>query len=270
MKIVFMGTPDFAVPCLKVLVDNGYEVAAVVTQPDKPIGRKGSVLAPPDIKKAALELGITRIIQPEKVRTLEFKAELEAIAPDVIVTVAYGKIIPQAVLDIPPMGCINVHGSLLPKYRGAAPIQWAIINGDGVTGITTMYMDTGIDTGDMLLKMEIPISEDMTYLELYDELKELGAKALLETIPRIIFELGITPAEQQHMTALMGKEELDRREHVRMANQAAARKTARHDEKDKKTSNIIELLKNGTSVSEISRITGTSRPTIIKIKKEIA
>lgn len=182
MKIVFMGTPDYAVPCLKALAENGYEVAAVVTKPDKPVGRKGSVLVPPDVKKAALELGISVILQPEKVRTPEFKAELEAIAPDMIITAAYGKIIPQAVLDIPPMGCINVHGSLLPKYRGAAPIQWAIINGDAVTGITTMYMDTGIDTGDILLKKEIPIEEDMTYSELYDKLKELGAEALMDTI----------------------------------------------------------------------------------------
>jgi methionyl-tRNA formyltransferase len=177
-----MGTPDFAVPCLKALVENGYEVAAVVTQPDKPVGRKGSVLMPPDVKKAALELGIQKILQPEKVRTPEFKAELDALAPDMIVTAAYGRIIPQAVLDIPPMGCINVHGSLLPKYRGAAPIQWAIINGDSVTGITTMYMDAGMDTGDILLKKEMPITEDMTYSELYDGLKELGAAALIDTL----------------------------------------------------------------------------------------
>lgn len=177
-----MGTPDYSVPCLRALVDNGYEVAAVVTQPDKPVGRKRSELVPPDIKKAALELGIEKIFQPQKVRTQEFYNELYNIKPDMIVTVAYGRIIPQSILDLPPMGCINVHGSLLPKYRGAAPIQWAIINGDTVTGITTMYMDTGIDTGDMLLKREIPITEDMTYSELYDQLKELGAGALLDTI----------------------------------------------------------------------------------------
>lgn len=177
-----MGTPDFAVPCLKALVDNGYEVAAVVTQPDKPVGRKRSELVPPDIKKAAIELGITKILQPEKVRTKEFFNELINIKPDMIVTAAYGKIIPQNILDLPPMGCINVHGSLLPKYRGAAPIQWAIINGDAVTGITTMYMDVGMDTGDMLLKKEIPITENMTYSELYDQLKELGAGVLIETV----------------------------------------------------------------------------------------
>lgn len=182
MRIVFMGTPDFAVPCLEMLVENGYEVAAVVTQPDKPIGRKQSSFVPPAVKKRALEFGIQRILQPEKVRTPEFISSIREIAPDLIITIAYGKILPKDVLDIPPMGCINVHGSLLPKYRGAAPIQWSIINGDQTTGITTMYMDEGMDTGDMLLKREIPIPEDMTYQELYDALKVLAAEVLLDTL----------------------------------------------------------------------------------------
>jgi len=183
MKIVFMGTPEFAVPSLDILVKEGYDVAAVVTQPDKPKGR-GKKLAAPPVKEYALEKGI-RVLQPEKVRTPEFVDELRSINPDLLVTVAYGKILPADVLDIPMFGCINVHGSLLPKYRGAAPINWAIINGDRVTGITTMYTDIGMDTGDMLLKSEIEITDDMTAGELHDKLAILGAKVLKDTLTEL-------------------------------------------------------------------------------------
>jgi methionyl-tRNA formyltransferase len=180
MKIVFMGTPEFAVPSLDMLVKEGYNIAAVVTQPDKPKGR-GKKLAAPPAKEYALEKGIP-VLQPEKVKTPEFVNELRSINPDLLVTVAYGKILPADVLNIPRFGCINVHGSLLPKYRGAAPINWAIINGDKVTGITTMYTDIGMDTGDMLLKSEIEITDDMTAGELHDELSLLGAKVLKDTL----------------------------------------------------------------------------------------
>lgn len=182
MRIVFMGTPDFAVPCLEILIKNGYEVAGVVTQPDRPVGRKQSGLQAPPVKQCALAHGVPVVLQPEKVKTQEFADAVRALAPDLIVTAAYGRIITRAVLDIPALGCINVHGSLLPKYRGAAPMQWAIINGETVTGITTMFTDEGIDTGDMLLKREVPIPVDMTYAELYEKLKALGAETLLETL----------------------------------------------------------------------------------------
>lgn len=180
-----MGTPDFAVPCLEILIKNGYEVVGVVTQPDKPVGRKQSGLQAPPVKLYALEHGVPVILQPQKVKTQEFADAIAALAPDLIVTVAYGRIITKAVLDIPPLGCINVHGSLLPRYRGAAPMQWAIINGEKVTGITTMFMDEGMDTGDMLLKREVPITPDMTYAELYEKLKALGAETLLETLKEL-------------------------------------------------------------------------------------
>lgn len=182
MRIIFMGTPDFAVPCLDALVQNGYDVVGVVTQPDKPFGRNQSKLKASAVKQAAMRHGIETILQPAKVRTPEFIASISDLKPDLIVTAAYGKILPKTVLDVPGLGCINVHASLLPKYRGAAPIQWALINGDSVTGITTMYMDEGMDTGDILLKKEIAIDGDMNSQELFDRLKELGAVALIETL----------------------------------------------------------------------------------------
>ncbi len=185
MKIIFMGTPEFSVPCLEMLVKKGYDVIAVVTQPDKPVGRKQSVAVFPPVKEAALKLGITNVLQPEKVRTGEFINKLKELAPDLVITIAYGKILPGEVLEIPPLGCINVHGSLLPKYRGAAPIQWAIINGDSISGITTMYMDAGMDTGDMLLKKEVEITEDMTYRELYEKLEILSAEVLADTLAEL-------------------------------------------------------------------------------------
>ncbi len=183
MKIVFMGTPDFAVPSLDILVKNGYEVAAVVTQPDKPKGR-GNKLTPPPVKEYALNNNIP-VLQPEKVKTGTFAQQLREIAPDLLVTVAYGRILPQEVLDIPPYGCVNVHGSLLPKYRGAAPIQWSVINGDSITGITTMYTDIGMDTGDMLLKREVEIGINETAGELHDKLSIIGAEVLLETLKEL-------------------------------------------------------------------------------------
>ncbi len=180
MRIVFMGTPDFAVPCLKALVDAGHEIAAVYTQPDKPVGRK-QILTPPPVKVLAAEEGIP-VFQPDSFRDEEQVRMLKELQPDLISVVAYGKILPKSVLDIPQYGCINVHGSLLPRYRGAAPIQWAVLNGDAVTGVTTMYMAEGLDSGDMLLKAETPIEEDLTAGELFDRLSEMGARLLVETV----------------------------------------------------------------------------------------
>jgi methionyl-tRNA formyltransferase len=180
LKIVFMGTPAFAVPCLDMLVKEGYEVAAVVTQPDKPKGR-GNKLSTLPIKEYALNQGI-EVLQPEKIRTAEFEAKIKDINPDLLVTVAYGKILPKTLLDIPDLGCINVHGSILPKYRGAAPIHWAIINGEKETGITTMYTDIGTDTGDMLLKKFVAITDKMTVGELHDQLSIIGAEVLKDTL----------------------------------------------------------------------------------------
>ncbi len=160
MRIVFMGTPDFSVPALVRLTEAGHEVAAVVTQPDKPKGRGKAVLMTP-VKEKAIELGIP-VYQPEKVRALEFLEILKEIKPDVIVVVAFGQILPKSVLEIPKYGCINIHASLLPKYRGAAPIQWVIIDGEKETGITTMYMNEGLDTGDMLERTVVPIDDQET------------------------------------------------------------------------------------------------------------
>lgn len=183
MKIVFMGTPDFAVPCLERLVKDGHQVAAVFTQPDKPKGR-GYTLTPPPVKVCAMEHGI-EVFQPKSMKDGEALEILKKIEPQLIVVVAFGKILPKEILDLPPYGCINVHGSLLPKYRGAAPIQWSVLNGDKITGITTMYMDVGLDTGDMLLKSETKIGENETSGELYDRMKVMGADLLSETIKKL-------------------------------------------------------------------------------------
>lgn len=183
MKAIFMGTPDFAVPSLKALVEN-HEVLAVVTQIDRPKGR-GHVLTPSPVKEFALAHNIP-VLQPVKLsKEPEIIEKLKALEPDVIITCAFGQILPQSVLDIPKFGTINVHGSLLPKYRGAAPIQWAIINGDEKTGITTMLTDIGLDTGDMLLKEEIDIPIDMTAGQLHDIMSELGAKTLIRTLEEL-------------------------------------------------------------------------------------
>lgn len=190
MKIVFMGTPDFARESLEAVYNNGHEILAVVTNPDKPKGRGMKMVASP-VKEFAMEKGL-KIYQPEKVRkNEEFINEIKTLNPDVICVVAYGKILPQEILDIPEKGSINVHGSLLPQYRGAAPIQWAVLNGDKITGITTMYMGAGMDTGDMILKQEVEIGEDETTGELWGRLSKIGAELLVETLKQI--EAGTAP-----------------------------------------------------------------------------
>ena len=180
MRIVFMGTPDFAVPSLQALIDAGHDVCAVYTQPDKPKGR-GHKLQPPPVKELALQHNIP-VFQPVNLRGEDTQREIQAWGADVIVVVAYGKLLPKAVLDAPRLGCVNVHGSLLPKYRGAAPIQWTVLNGDKTAGVTTMFMAEGMDTGDMLLKAETPIGENETAGELSDRLSELGAELLIRTL----------------------------------------------------------------------------------------
>lgn len=184
-----MGTPDFAVPCLNALINNKYNIVGVVTQPDKPVGRSGKLTSPP-VKELAVQNSI-KVYQPAKVREPEFIETLKAIQPDIIIVVAFGQILPLDILNIPKLGCINVHASLLPKYRGAAPIQWSIINGETVTGVTTMYMDKGMDTGDTILKEEIQIGQDETSDQLFDRLSQLGSKLLIETITQI--EAGVAP-----------------------------------------------------------------------------
>ncbi len=179
MKVIFMGTPDFAVPSLEALLQH-HEVLAVVTQPDKPRGR-GKKMAFSAVKERALQSGID-VLQPNKVRESAFIEQLKAYAPELIAVTAFGQILPEEILNMPKYGCINVHGSLLPKYRGAAPLQWAVINGEKQTGITTMYMAKGMDTGDMLLKESISITPEDTYGSVHDKMKHLGANLLLKTI----------------------------------------------------------------------------------------
>lgn len=184
MRIVFMGTPDFAKESLEAVYNSKNEVLAVVTNPDKPKGRGMKMIASP-VKEFALEKKL-KIYQPTKVRNnTEFIEEIKALNPDLLCVVAYGKILPKELLDIPRYGAINVHGSLLPEYRGAAPIQWAVLNGDKRTGITTMFMDIGMDTGDMILKEETEIGEDETTGELWDRLSKIGASLLVKTIEKI-------------------------------------------------------------------------------------
>lgn len=181
MKLVFCGTPDFAVPSLQALVDAGHEVALVLTQPDRPAGRKMEMQVPA-VKRLALALDLP-VLQPEKLKAnIELRERLEAIAPDAIIVVAYGRIIPDWMLALPQLGCINVHGSLLPKYRGAAPIQWAVANGEMKTGVTTMLLNAGLDTGDTLLFHSIPLGADTTSAEVYPQLAQIGARLLLETL----------------------------------------------------------------------------------------
>ena len=184
MKIVYMGTPDFAVPPLAALVENGYEVTAVVTQPDKPKGR-GKTLLPTPVKEEALKHDIP-VYQPLKVRDPEFVETLQKLEPDMIVVAAFGQIIPKTILDMPKYGCLNIHASLLPKYRGAAPIQQAVIDGEKESGVTIMQMDVGLDTGDMISQAVVPLAEDETGGSLFDKLAEEGAALLIKTIPSIV------------------------------------------------------------------------------------
>ena len=193
MKIVYMGTPDFAVAPLAALVKNGYEVEAVITQPDKPKGR-GKTMMPTPVKEEALKHDIP-VLQPVKVRDPEFVEKLAEIAPDIIVVAAFGQIIPKSILEMPKFGCINIHASLLPKYRGAAPIQQAVIDGEKESGVTTMQMDAGLDTGDMLLKTVVPLDEKETGGSLFDKLSKAGADLLLKTLDAL--ENGtVTPQKQ--------------------------------------------------------------------------
>ena len=178
-----MGTPDFAVPSLQALIDAGHDVCAVYTQPDKPQGRKQILTAPP-VKTLALEHDIP-VFQPNTLKNEDEQARLRELAPEVIIVVAYGKLLPKAVLDIPPHGCINVHGSLLPRWRGAAPIQWAVIAGDEMAGVTTMQMAEGLDTGDMLLTYETKVGEKETAGELFDRLAQSGAELLIQTLVKL-------------------------------------------------------------------------------------
>lgn len=193
MRIVFMGTPDFAVSALVSLKEAGHEILACVTQPDKPKGRGKAVLMTP-VKEKALEYQIP-VYQPARVRDESFQEILRELNPDVIVVAAFGQIIPRSILELPPYGCINIHASLLPKYRGAAPIQWALIDGEKETGITTMQMDEGLDTGDMLLKTTIVLDEKETGGSLHDKLSDAGAKLCVETLKRL--EEGSIQPEKQ-------------------------------------------------------------------------
>ena len=194
LNIIFMGTPDFARESLEAVYNAGHNILGVVTNIDKPKGRGMKMMASP-VKEYAIEKNIP-VYQPEKVRkNVEFIEEIKALNPDVICVVAYGKILPKEILEIPRLGCINVHGSLLPKYRGAAPIQWAVLNGDKKTGITTMYMGEGMDTGDMILKQEVEIGDNETTGELWDRLSKIGGELLVKTLTEI--ENGTAPREKQ-------------------------------------------------------------------------
>lgn len=194
LKLVFCGTPAFAVPTLKAVVAAGHEVALVTTQPDRPVGRKAQVL-PPAVKAAALDASLP-VVQPEKIKNnVDFRKLLVSIQPDAILIVAYGRIIPDWMLSLPRFGNLNLHGSLLPKYRGAAPIQWAIANGETITGVTTMRIDEGLDTGDVLLQRSIPVPPDATAEDMYVQLAEVGAALMVETLAGL--EQGSVPLLKQ-------------------------------------------------------------------------
>lgn len=180
MKVVFFGTPDFAAASLKRLIEDGYEILAAFTRPDMPKGR-GYQLAPPPVKETAMKYGIP-VFQPTKLKNGDVARQLTEMEPDIIVVVAYGRILPRAILDVPPLGCINVHGSLLPAYRGSAPIQWTVLNGEKEGGVTTQYMAEGVDCGDIILKSAVSVGENETSEELYDRLEALGAQCLSDTM----------------------------------------------------------------------------------------
>lgn len=183
MDIVFMGTPEFSVPCLEKLISDGHNIKGVFTQPDKPKGRGHKIQFPP-VKECALKEGIP-VFQPTKMRDGEVLSIIEELKPELIIVIAFGKILPKEILDFPKYGCVNIHASLLPKYRGAAPIQWAVINGEKVSGVTSMQMDVGLDTGDMLLSAEVEIGENDTAGDLHDKLSLLGAQVMSQTIDLI-------------------------------------------------------------------------------------
>lgn len=199
MKLVFCGTPQFAVPTLEALLGAGHRVSLVVSQPDRPVGR-AQQLAPPPVKQTAQAAGVP-VVQPEKIRNHpEFRAQLEAIAPDAIVVVAYGRILPPWMLALPRLGCINLHGSLLPKYRGAAPIQWAVANGDAFTGNTTMLLEEGLDTGPILLQQTIEIGPEQTAAELFEVLARSGAQLVVESLEKLA-DGSVEPRPQNHAFA---------------------------------------------------------------------
>ncbi len=198
MKLIFMGTPDFAVPCLERLIEAGHEIAAVFSQLDKPRGRK-MILTPPEVKVCALKHGLT-VYQPKSLRNDEAMELIKEIAPDCIVVAAYGKILPKVMLELPKYGCINVHGSLLPKYRGSAPIQWSVINGEKETGVTIMQMAEGVDTGDMLYQKAIPIGIDDTAESMFEKLSDLGGEMIVEAL-ELLEEGKLTPIKQDETLA---------------------------------------------------------------------
>ena len=199
-RILFMGTPAYAVPTLRAIHQSPHQLDLVITQPDRPRGR-GRQIVPPPVKQTAMELGY-EVIQPTKIKPPEFADYLKQKNPDLLVVVAYGRILPKSVLDVPAIGAVNVHASLLPKYRGAAPIQWAVINGEKETGITTIWMDEGMDTGDILLTATEPIRPDDTTASLHDRLAELGAKVLLQTLDKLA-DGTLEPFVQQHDRATL-------------------------------------------------------------------
>lgn len=201
MRLVFCGTPEFAVPTLEAVIAAGHEVALVVTQPDRAAGRGMEMQAPP-VKRAAIAHGIP-VVQPEKIKTnAAFRDLLETVRPDAILVVAYGRIIPKWMLDLPRLGCINLHGSLLPKYRGAAPVQWAVANGEKMTGVTTMRIDEGLDTGPMLLAEKLWIAPEETAVDLFESLAEIGAKLMVKTLHGLAVGT-ITAVEQNHAEATL-------------------------------------------------------------------
>ena len=207
LNVLFMGTPDFAAESLKSLVEEKYNIVGVVTNPDRPKGRGMKMIASP-VKEYALENGL-EVYQPEKVKNnIEFIEKIKELNPDIICVVAYGKILPKEILQIPKYGCINVHASILPQYRGAAPIQWAVLNGDKQTGVTTMYMDVGMDTGDIILVEKTDIGEEETTGELWDRLSKMGGKLLVKTLKQI--EEGTAPRQKQSdnftMAPMLNKE----------------------------------------------------------------
>ena len=198
MKVLFMGTPEFAVPTLEAIVAAGHTVVGVYTQPDKAVGRK-QILTPPPVKVCAEKYGFP-VFQPVTLRDGAAEENIKSLSPDIIVVVAYGKILPESLLSLPEYGCVNGHASLLPRHRGASPIQWSIVSGDKITGVTTMYMAKGIDTGDMLLRAETEIGEDETAGELHDRLSVIGAELMVKTL-KGLGEGTITPEPQDEAMA---------------------------------------------------------------------